>query len=339
MATLVPLTAAEAAIKDVDDSPAAGMSKFENDMMDALEGRAPAPAKPVAAKPVAKTEEPEEKPVEEVPAEVPAEETPAAAEVPVEEPKVEPSAEIQALQAELAKAKEGSAKAEQLQAELDRRDKAEPVKISADTTAPLADVFTHEALEAKIDSAGKWVAWCEGHPDGGQVKGADGKMVEWSADEVREQKASQNAILRAGYSRAIFIERYSNEYEKAKASYPTIFDTASPDYARRQAIQKEYPTLANKPNFLSVVGNIIEGEKVVSARKSTPVLTTAKPLVKPLVKSIPIPARGSSAAGGVRAPVKDADAEYNAALKSGNKARANNILMSMMTKAGADDKD
>jgi hypothetical protein len=325
MATVVPPAEGDIRVKEIDTDPNDGMSASELAIIAAIEGK-PAPAK-------AKTEQPnEEIPAEEPVAEVTTEEVKTeepVAEVPAVETKVSP--EVEALQKELATAKEGSARAIALQAQLDAKDKAEPVKISVDASNPLGDVLTHEALEAKVADAGKWVDWCENHPEGGTVTDPNGKTIEWSAQEVQSMKSRQNAILRASYSRGLFVMKYETERESAKASFPTIFDSASPDYARRQEILREFPSLLSKPNFLSVVGKIIEGEKAVASRKTTatPVKPVVKAPVKPLASTV---TRGVSAPGGTRPVAKDLDAEYNAAIKRGDLTAANKIVLSQISK-------
>lgn len=273
---------------NVDDEPVVHpepgvIEDWTSDLSD-IEKLAFPEAQPKAEK--AKAEPETVKPDAETPAEEPAVEPEVVTETPVEteEPEKTPvQARIDQLTARAKTAEEKAAKAETIQKALDELQNAQPVKFEDNSNNPLANVFTNEKLDEKLEAAYKTIDFCDANPNGATfVK--DGRQVEMTAEEVRDEKAKANSVLRQSSKRAVWLEQYKSSEAKNRQDFPALYDPNHSDFARGNSILKSNPSLTSDPNFRRTIGLIIHGEKFLGQKKAE--TTTVAPVkAKPAPKA------------------------------------------------------
>ena len=292
------------------------------------------------------TEEVPEEKSEEAAEEVPADEDdkPADDKAKEGETAAEKQARLDARFAELtarrktAEEKEALAntRAETAEARLKSLETEVPVKLQSEDGNPLLTVFSHEKLEALVGEAESTAAWCRANPDGG-IRKVNGKAVEKSAEEVATDLQQAQQVTNRALSRAVFIERFKAESDRAKTQFPSLFDQNSPDYARGKEIIRDYPFLATKPDLHLVIGKIIAGEKALT-KKAEPAKAAPPTKLPPKVAPKGAPGLIESSGASRVVPskvVRDTVGIAKAALKSGNYDNLNAVMTDFMEPVNA----
>lgn len=119
-----------------------------------------------------------------------------------------------------------------LQSELDAaKDELEQLR-AADKPArqpsrrnePMAGVLTTQQLDEKLAAAREFKQWAIRNPEGGTMKGPDGKDQEVSAEDRHDLLAKAEAIIEAGPERKQWLSTRSASEAELKAVFPTAFE-------------------------------------------------------------------------------------------------------------------
>lgn len=208
-----------------------------------------------------------------------------------------------------AKAKALEAKLAELEAKLNTRPPVDEVPAKPTPDNPYLHLQSQRDVEAAIQEAKKVRRWCEMNPDGGVVKGPDGKETEYSAEDVRTIRLNTVDALEDHLPRQLqYVQTRSQIDPQAESTYPWWKDRSSREYAAAQNMLKAFPELQKFPDYKMVVGDYLRGaaEREASYAKQKAV-TTGKPVVK---KAPTQPTRPLAAPPTVTAQERDAkDAE------------------------------
>lgn len=216
-----------------------------------------------------------------------------------------------------AKRREAEERAETLESEVSElRAKLEastPVQISPSPSDPLADVETSEQLEERIATAKKIRAWAIKNLEGGTVQNAAGEDVYYEPSQVRDYLATADELLTEhAPRRKEWIAHRSQAIPEAKAVYPALFKSGTPEHDMLRQTLKAFPHLKSMPNLEMVIGDAIEGQKLRFAR----IEAAQKKAAAAAATESKNPAKATSAppspAKGAKVPAKDIETRERA---------------------------
>jgi hypothetical protein len=207
-----------------------------------------------------------------------------------------------------AKRREAEERAETLESEVSelraKLDATVPIQITPTASDPLADVETPEQLEDRVATAKKIRAWAIKNLEGGTVQNAAGEDVYYEPSQVREYLATADELLTEhAPKRKEWISQRGAVMQEAKAVYPALFKSGTPEHESLVATLKAHPYLKGLPQLEMIVGDAIEGQKLRFARaeaaqkKAAASKTESKSPVK--TSNPPSPAKGA------RVPAQD----------------------------------
>lgn len=140
-----------------------------------------------------------------------------------------------------------------------------------DANQPLADVQTPEALQQRAKEAKDTVRFVNDILDSDGIENGveiHGKV--WSKAELKAARRNAQITLEDHVPmRAQFFQQRQNSVTQAIEKYPFMKDEASTGYAKAQALitNPQYRWLKDVPNAAEILGNLVEGEMAVEARK------------------------------------------------------------------------
>lgn len=91
---------------------------------------------------------------------------------------------------------------------------------------PLAHVTTPAQLHTALSNAEAWEAWCEDHPDGGEVTPWNDESY-LDADEVRARLRSARAQLRAAPAKQEWLKQFEQTRANLREHAPELFEKDS----------------------------------------------------------------------------------------------------------------
>lgn len=170
---------------------------------------------------------------------------------------------------------------------------------------PFASLNTVDDVRKEMLRAEQTLEWAEDNSEGAVITTKEGDQ-EFSMEEVRDiRRKAARAIRRQLPDQAKFIQARDSLEPEVLESYPWWKDKASSDYQNAQMAIRQYPELANKPNYKLVVGDALAGQALRMSGKE-------KKEVKPVPKA---PAQPTAPAA-QPAPVDESTVRSAAALKS-----------------------
>jgi len=154
-------------------------------------------------------------------------------------------------------------------------------------------------IEAEYKRAVDVIMWCEDNPDGGEIQGPDGQMIELSDKQVRAMK---RAAIR---NKEVELPQRFNYLKQQEAAAPMIVQNfpwlnkpETQEYQAAQAVLRDFPEIKRRPDYMHLVGMFVEGMKVFTERSSKQ--KQAAPIkrapTQPSVKAAPVKPDDSSRA-------------------------------------------
>lgn len=125
-----------------------------------------------------------------------------------------------------------------------------PVQITPTAASPLADVETIEALDQRLSSAKAVRDWCRENPEGGTVKGAGGREIELTPEDVKARMATAESVIEAAPDVKVTLTQRAQEkpWEVAEEITPGLLtNKASEEYRFTMDLLKVVPELKRHP--------------------------------------------------------------------------------------------
>lgn len=184
-----------------------------------------------------------------------------------------------------AKAKALEAKVAELESKLQAKPAVEETPVKPTPDNPYLHLQSQSDVEAAITEAKRVRRWCEMNPDGGVVKGPDGKETEYSIEEVRSIKLNAVEALEDHLPRQLqYVQARSQIDPQAEATYSWWKDRTSREYQAAQNMLKAFPELRKFPDYKMVVGDYLRG---AADREANYAKQKAAVTSKPVVKKAP----------------------------------------------------
>jgi hypothetical protein len=186
---------------------------------------------------------------------------------------------------------------ENLKAEVEKRS---AIKLEPTAEDPLADMDSTEDLETKVTAAKKVRAWALQNPDGATVTNPDGTERYVDRAEIARYIAQTESLLTDhAPARREYLRQREIILPEAKAIYPALFKTGSPEHKVLIDTLKQVPALKRLPGYEMVIGDAILGmsvrlEKTKQAAESKGV--DAKKSAPPATRKVIAPAIPKSSA-------------------------------------------
>ena len=215
-----------------------------------------------------------------------------------------------------AKRREAEERADTLETELSdlraKLDASTPVQIVPTPSDPLADVETPDQLEERITIAKKVRTWAMRNLEGATVQNAAGEDVYYEPSQVRDFLANADELLTEHVPRRKeWIAQRSQVVPEARAVYPQLFQSGTPESDMLRQTLRAFPQLKSMPNLEMVIGDAIEGQRLRFARaeaahkKSASASSESKTPAK-ATSAPPSPAKGA------KVPAKDIETRERA---------------------------
>jgi len=158
---------------------------------------------------------------------------------------------------------------------------------------PLSDVSDATVLAERVNNAQAAKRWCIENPDGGTVRGSDGKEIEFEPSQVRKMLADCEELLTVhAPRRERFLVENEAHTKTAREVYPEMFKRGSEMEKEFQNLVKAWPEVTRFPDYHLVLGDYITGFGSRSGRKASiekPVEKKAKPTIAPPVPKVAAP--------------------------------------------------
>jgi hypothetical protein len=188
-----------------------------------------------------------------------------------------------------AKRREAEAEAERLKAELEelRTKKDEPVVPR--TKNPFANIVVESELNTALEQARKVRDWCEENPYGGEIPKGNGEFITVDESEVRKMKVNAMKDIETNIpAQQQFINARRHFDPLAEKEYPWWQKKDSREYATAIGLLKNFPELAQFPDYKLVIGDFVFGMASRNARKvkESSQTTVRRPQLQPSRPSI-----------------------------------------------------
>jgi len=195
---------------------------------------------------------------------------------------------VAAKKAAQAKLQEQEAKLAAMQKELEATKSLTAAPKQTQLSSKVEALNSIPEVEAEYKQALDVLMWCEENPDGGEIQGPDGQMVELTDKQVRTMKMvalrNKEIELPARY-------RYLQEQQSASAkivqNFPWLNKPETQEYQAAQSVLQEFPEIKRRPDYLHLVGLFVEGMKSFTERTSKPQQTIKRAPAQPSVKAPP----------------------------------------------------
>lgn len=127
---------------------------------------------------------------------------------------------------------------------------------------PLADLRTEAAVNDRVQKAKMIRRWCLQNPEGGEVEGADGKMIEFTPAKVRERLMYAEDLIEAAPKRLALLQETAKYDAFAKTAYPALFQSGSQESKVIEDFIARCPEITRLPNWRLIVGDALLGGSV-----------------------------------------------------------------------------
>lgn len=167
-----------------------------------------------------------------------------------------------------AKRREAEAEAERLRSELEqlRTKKDEPVVPR--NKNPFANIVVETDLQTALDQARKVRDWCEENPYGGEIPKGNGEFITVDETEVRKMKVNALKDIETNIPAQLqFINARRHFDPIAEKEYPWWQKKDSKEYHTAVGLLKNFPELAQFPDYKLVIGDFVFGMASRTARK------------------------------------------------------------------------
>ncbi len=182
------------------------------------------------------------------------------------------------------KAQAAEARATELQTQLDQA-QAGPVRIAPDAEQPLADVGTPAELQARIARAREIEDWALRHPDGAEIVIDDKGTKQFVEKEVvANHLANARQILNAAPAREQYLQMNANADRIAKAAYPKMFTTGTPENQQFQRVKAALPQLMRFPDYQLIIADAMAGKVARESKGKSATEAAALLKKKPIAK-------------------------------------------------------
>jgi hypothetical protein len=211
--------------------------------------------------------------------------------------------------------------------ELEAKGKEKEYILTPTKESPLSDVMSIEDLQKREALIEHVRDTCLRNPGGYTVTDSNGKEVFYDAKDVREALVETDKLLRKDVpARAKWLETHQAENLRAKQEFPWMFDARREEYQIRQNVLRNFPEIRKLPQYESLIGLLILGEKTLNESKSNTKKVTAKPAE---VKKVPTPPSQSSTS---TTTTKDTPRTSAKLPKNPNRSQAVNFIMDTVLK-------
>jgi len=188
-----------------------------------------------------------------------------------------------------AKRREAEAEAERYRTELEelRSKKDEPVVPR--TKNPFANIVVETELNTALEQARKVRDWCEENPYGGEIPKGNGEFITVDESEVRKMKVNALKDIETNIpAQQQFINARRHFDPLAEKEYPWWQKKDSREYATAIGLLKNFPELAQFPDYKLVIGDFVFGMASRNARKvkESSQTTVRRPQLQPSRPSI-----------------------------------------------------
>ncbi len=188
-----------------------------------------------------------------------------------------------------AKRREAEAEADRLKAELEelRSKKDEPVVPR--TKNPFANIVVESELQTALEQARKVRDWCEENPYGGEIPKGNGEFITVDESEVRKMKVNALKDIETNIpAQQQFINARRHFDPIAEKEYPWWQKKDSREYQTAIGLLKNFPELAQFPDYKLVIGDFVFGMASRNARKvkESTQATVRRPQLQPSRPSI-----------------------------------------------------
>jgi len=157
------------------------------------------------------------------------------------------------------RATSATAQIEQLQSQLAQ---ASAVTLAPTPDSPLANIETPEALREQVTLARRIETWAEDHPEGAEIKLANGQTKFMEPDEVRQRLRTAREILRSAPDREQWLAQRPPVIEETRAFYPNLLKAGTEENNAMNHLMKMVPELKRHPAIELMIGDMIEGQRV-----------------------------------------------------------------------------
>lgn len=144
---------------------------------------------------------------------------------------------------------------------------------------PLADLRTEAAVNDRVQKAKMIRRWCLQNPEGGEVEGADGKMIEFTPAKVRERLMYAEDLIEAAPKRLALLQETAKFDAFAKTAYPALFQSGSQESKVVEDFIARCPEITRLPNWRLIVGDALLGGSVRLERTKPKEKTKVAPRV------------------------------------------------------------
>lgn len=159
-----------------------------------------------------------------------------------------------------AKRREAEAEAERLRAELEEAKAKRDEPVVPRTKNAYANVLSQAELTKSLEQARKVRDWCEENPYGGEVPKGNGEMITVDESEVRKMKVNAMRDIETNIpAQAQFIQARQHFDPIAEKEYPWWQKRDSKEYGTAIALLKNFPELAQFPDYKLVIGDFVYG--------------------------------------------------------------------------------
>lgn len=137
---------------------------------------------------------------------------------------------------------------------------AQPIKLAATADDPLADLNSPQEIQERVDQMVTLTDWCYENLDGGEAEGSDGKVIEYTAKDVRQRLATAQKMLNIHIpARLQYLRELTGWQNATRAVYPTLFDSKSQDSQIANQFLRECPAIMKSPRYQMIIGDAIRG--------------------------------------------------------------------------------
>jgi hypothetical protein len=186
-----------------------------------------------------------------------------------------------------AKRREAEEVADRLKAELEelRAKKNEEVPVVRSKN-PFSSKLDIAELEKAVQQAREVRDWCEENPYGGEIPRSDGTSVHVDETEVRRMKIQALKDIEKNIPEQVqFINARKHFDPIAEQEYPWWKKKDTKEYNTAVALLKNFPELAQFPDYKLVLGDFVFGMQARQAKKAMP--STSQPRRAPVQPSRP----------------------------------------------------
>lgn len=136
-----------------------------------------------------------------------------------------------------------------------------PFQITPTPESPLADVESVEVLDNRIATAKQVRKWCQENPEGGTLKGSNGREVELTPDQVQNRLALAEAVIEAAPDMKVMLSQREQEkpWEIAESITPGLFEDGTPEYQFMKDLVSKVPHIKHHPAWEVIVAAAAKG--------------------------------------------------------------------------------